>query len=48
MTRRRARLGLSLVLAAVLAAGVVLVVRGDDARNRNTVVGYIANSNGLF
>jgi len=48
MTRRRARLGLSLVLAAVLAAGVVLVVRGDDARNRNTVVGYFANSNGLF
>jgi phospholipid/cholesterol/gamma-HCH transport system substrate-binding protein len=48
MTAQRARMGLALVLAAVLAAGVVVIVRADDARNRNTVVGFFANSNGLF
>lgn len=45
---RYTRVGLAVLLAAVLAAGLVLVLRPVTGGGRVHVVGYFANSNGVF
>jgi phospholipid/cholesterol/gamma-HCH transport system substrate-binding protein len=47
MNTRRARTGLAVVLTLVLLAGVVMVVRATNVA-QTTVIGYFANTNGLF
>jgi len=46
--RSTARLGLAAVLASTLIAGVVVVWSSVAAVRTTTVVGYFANSNGIF
>jgi phospholipid/cholesterol/gamma-HCH transport system substrate-binding protein len=48
MTPKRTRIGLAVVLVAVLIAGGVLVVRSTVSAPRTTVTAYFDNSNGLF
>jgi phospholipid/cholesterol/gamma-HCH transport system substrate-binding protein len=43
-----ARIGLAVVLTAVLVAGIVVVVRSVSSIGRNHIVAYFDNSNGLF
>lgn len=42
------RIGLAVVLAVTCAAAVVLLVHSANRAHRRTVVGYFANSNGIF
>ncbi|BBX27003.1 MCE family protein [Mycolicibacterium alvei] len=48
MTARRARVGLATLLAVLVAAGIVVVTQTQERINRVNVVGYFANSNGIF
>jgi phospholipid/cholesterol/gamma-HCH transport system substrate-binding protein len=49
VTRTRlARLGIATLLVATLVAGIAIVARTVDPVGRRHVVGYFANSNGLF
>ncbi|SBS76201.1 Virulence factor mce family protein [uncultured Mycobacterium sp.] len=49
MTKRaNVRLGLAAVLAVLILAGVTELVLSADAASRRTIVGYFANSNGIF
>lgn len=48
MTARNAKIGLALVLALTLVAGVVVVARSVSTIGRTHVVAYFNNSNGLF
>jgi phospholipid/cholesterol/gamma-HCH transport system substrate-binding protein len=43
-----ARIGLAIVLSAVLVAGIVVVVSSVSSIGRNHIVAYFDNSNGLF
>jgi phospholipid/cholesterol/gamma-HCH transport system substrate-binding protein len=45
---RNARIGLATVLALLLIAGIVVASRSAGDINRTHVVGYFANSNGIF
>jgi phospholipid/cholesterol/gamma-HCH transport system substrate-binding protein len=45
---RYSRIALAAVLAAVLVAGIVVVTTALDTANRTKLVGYFANSSGLF
>ncbi|MGK2870329.1 MAG: MCE family protein [Mycobacterium sp.] len=47
-SKPRTRIGLALVLAVLLAAGVFVVLRVNDAINRVNVVAYFDSSNGIF
>lgn len=46
--RTNVRIGLAAVLVSTLAAAVVMMVHSAGMGNRTTVVGYFANSNGIF
>lgn len=48
MTARRARVGLAALLAVLVVAGIVVVTLAQGRINRINVVGYFANSNGIF
>jgi phospholipid/cholesterol/gamma-HCH transport system substrate-binding protein len=48
VTKHEMRASLSVILALVLVAGIVAVVRISDRVNRINVVGYFANSNGIY
>jgi phospholipid/cholesterol/gamma-HCH transport system substrate-binding protein len=48
MRSGKARIGLAVVLAVALIAGVVVVVRSASGIGRNHIVAYFDNSNGLF
>jgi phospholipid/cholesterol/gamma-HCH transport system substrate-binding protein len=48
MTSRNARIGLAIVLALALVAGIVVVVRSVAKIGRTHVVAYFDNSNGIF
>ncbi|WP_369117865.1 virulence factor Mce family protein [Mycobacterium avium] len=48
MTPRGARIGVAIALTAVLLGGIVTVVRSAAGVGRTTVVGYFANSTGLY
>ncbi|OBH08204.1 MCE family protein [Mycobacterium sp. E1747] len=48
MTLRNARIGLGVVLALVLVAGAVTLVRSVGGIGRTHVIGYFDNSKGLF
>ena len=48
MTKRDMRASLSVILALVLIAGIVAAVRISDQVNRVHVIGYFANSNGIY
>jgi phospholipid/cholesterol/gamma-HCH transport system substrate-binding protein len=48
MTARRARVGLAALLAVLVVAGIVVVTKTQQRINRVNVVGYFANSNGIF
>ena len=48
MSSRRARIGVAIALIAVLLCGIVTVVRSAAGVGRITVVGYFANSTGLY
>lgn len=45
---RGSKLGLAAVLAVILVAGVAVLLRPGGPVNRTNVVGYFANSNGIF
>ena len=45
---RNLRTGLTLGLAALLVAGIVVLIRNSDTINRTNVVGYFENSNGFY
>ncbi|CAN5336376.1 virulence factor Mce family protein [soil metagenome] len=45
---RNSRIGVGLVLVAILVAGVAVLLRPGGPVNRTNVVGYFANSNGIF
>ncbi|GAB4719705.1 virulence factor Mce family protein [Mycobacterium avium subsp. hominissuis] len=48
MTPRGARIGVAMILIVVLLGGIVTVVRSAAGVGRTTVVGYFANSTGLY
>lgn len=48
MQRRTWRIGAAVVLTVTLVAGIVLAVRFVVTPNKTHIVGYFANSNGLF
>lgn len=48
MKSRNAKAGLAVVLAVVLIAGILAVVRSTSGIGRTTVVGYFDNSNGIY
>ncbi|BCP35949.1 Mce family protein Mce3D [Mycobacterium intracellulare M.i.198] len=48
MSPRSARIGVAIALTAVLLGGIVTVVRSAAGVGRTTVVGYFANSTGLY
>lgn len=48
MSTRSARIGVAIALTAVLLGGIVTVVRSAAGVGRTTVVGYFANSTGLY
>lgn len=48
MSPRSARIGVAIALIAVLLGGIVTVVRSAAGVGRTTVVGYFANSTGLY
>lgn len=48
MRPRNARMGLAAALVVVLIAGIAVVSRSATSINRVHVVGYFANSNGIF
>jgi phospholipid/cholesterol/gamma-HCH transport system substrate-binding protein len=48
MRSGKVRIGLAVVLAVALIAGVVVVVRSASGIGRNHIVAYFNNSNGLF
>ncbi|WP_156174090.1 MCE family protein [Mycobacterium nebraskense] len=48
MNSRNARFGLALALALLLIGGVVTVVRSASGIGRTTVIGYFADSTGLY
>ncbi|BBZ36790.1 MCE family protein [Mycolicibacterium confluentis] len=48
MTKRDMRASLSVIMALLLIAGLVVAVRAADQVNRVHVVGYFANSNGIY
>ena len=45
---RNSRIGVGIVLVLILVAGVAVLLRPGGPVNRTNVVGYFANSNGLF
>ncbi len=48
MTAHRARVGLAALLAVLVVAGTLVVTQAQGRINRVNVVGYFANSNGIF
>lgn len=48
MNTRSARIGVAIALIAVLVGGIVTVVRSAAGVGRTTVIGYFANSTGLY
>jgi phospholipid/cholesterol/gamma-HCH transport system substrate-binding protein len=48
MTTRRLRIGLAIAMVLVLTAGLFVALRPDGQFNRIHVVGYFANSTGVF
>ncbi|MBB2773062.1 UNVERIFIED_ORG: phospholipid/cholesterol/gamma-HCH transport system substrate-binding protein [Mycolicibacterium obuense] len=48
MSKRTLRLVLAVALVAVLTVGVVTVTRSAGGLNRTQVIGYFANSNGIY
>lgn len=48
MTKRDVRASLSVILSLVLIAAIVVAVRISDQVNRVHVIGYFANSNGIY
>ena len=46
--RTNVRIGLAAMLVSTLAAAVVMMVHSAGVQNRRTLVGYFANSNGIF
>lgn len=48
MTKRDMRVSLSVLLVVVLMAGLVVALRAVDQTRRVHVVGYFANSNGIY
>ncbi len=46
--RTNARIGVAAVLVSTLIAAVVVMVHSAGVANRRTLVGYFANSNGIF
>lgn len=48
MTKRRARAGLATLLTVLVVVGIVVVTQTQERINRVNVVGYFANSNGIF
>lgn len=48
MRSRNARIGLAITLVVVLIAGIISVVRLTASVGRTNVVGYFANSNGVY
>ena len=48
MTARRGRIGIAAVLIAILVAALFLVLRTTASMQRTYVVGYFANSNGIY
>lgn len=48
MNTRSARIGVAIALIAVLLGGIVTVVRSAAGVGRTTVIGYFANSTGLY
>ena len=45
---RKSRMGVGIVLVLILVAGVAVLLRPGGPVNRTNVVGYFANSNGIF
>lgn len=45
---RNTKLGVGIVLVLILVAGVAVLLRPGGPANRTNVVGYFANSNGIF
>ncbi|CAN5608526.1 virulence factor Mce family protein [soil metagenome] len=45
---RKSRVGVGIVLVLILVAGVAVLLRPGGPVNRTNVVGYFANSNGIF
>ena len=45
---RNSRIGVGIVLVLILVAGVAVLLRPGGPVNRTNVVGYFANSNGIF
>lgn len=48
MARNRARLGVAALLVAVIAGGVVTVIRTAETTHRTNITAYFANTTGLF
>lgn len=48
MNSRNARIGVAVALVLVLIGGIVTVVRAASGAGRTTVIGYFANSTGLY
>lgn len=48
ITTRHARIGMATVLGLTLIAGIVVLTRSTAVNNRTHVIGYFANSNGIF
>jgi phospholipid/cholesterol/gamma-HCH transport system substrate-binding protein len=48
VSSRNARIGVAVALAVVLIGGIITVVRSAAGIGRTTVVGYFANSTGLY
>lgn len=48
ITRTWARAGLAVVLTLLVIAAATVLVRADGTAHRRTVIGYFANSNGIF
>ncbi len=47
-SRTNVRIGLAAMLVSTLVAAVVMMVHSASVANRRTLVGYFANSNGIF
>ncbi|MCW2652840.1 MAG: virulence factor Mce family protein [Mycobacterium sp.] len=48
MTPRSARIGVAVALVVVLIGGLIIALRSTGQTNRTHVVGYFANSNGIY
>lgn len=45
---RNSKIGIGIVLVLILVAGIAVLIRPGGPANRTNVVGYFANSNGIF